>query len=63
MPERRVEGLITRLDGQKAFGEFFIRSISDLSQIIPDMKLRHGKKLKPCTPEKLGPVQQGRFSA
>jgi len=40
MPERKIEGLITRIDGQKAFGEFFIRSISDLSQIIPDMERR-----------------------
>lgn len=40
MPEKRIEGLITRYDGQKAFGEFFIRSISDLSQVIPDMKRR-----------------------
>lgn len=43
MPER-IEGLITRIDGQKAFGELFIRSISDLSQVIPDMKIRYGKR-------------------
>jgi len=40
MPEKRIEGLITRVDGQKAFGEFFIRSISDLSQFIPEMQRR-----------------------
>jgi len=40
MPEKRIEGLITRTDGQKAFGEFFIRSISDLSQFIPDLQRR-----------------------
>jgi len=40
MPEKRIEGLITRVDGQKAFGEFFISSISDLSQFIPEIQRR-----------------------
>ena len=40
MPEKRIEGLITRTDGQKAFGDFFLRSISDLSQYIPDLQRR-----------------------
>lgn len=46
MPERRIEGLITRIDGQKAFGEYFLRQIQDLDQGLLDLKIRW-KNVKP----------------